>query len=382
VRIIHVIARLNVGGAALSVLELAAGQRALGHDVLVVAGTIPPGEASMEGLAGELGVPYLRAPALTRELSPRRDLHAAALIRRLLRERRPDVLHTHTSKAGATGRIAALVAGKARPAGVVHTFHGHVLSGYFDSRRERVFRLVERALAHATDQVIAVSDQVRNDLLRLHVVPREKITVISYGFDLDRRVAGAAASRSAKRAVLGAGDDDLVIGWAGRLSKIKRPLDLVRTTAQVPGSLLVLAGDGELRPDVEALASSLGIAERVRLLGYIDDLGDWYGAFDAFLLTSANEGAPVVAIEALAAGTPVVATDAGGTRSVVDDGESGYLAAIGDVDTLAGRLRELHGDAALRRRLGATGATRMRERFSTTRMVDETEAVYLRILRR
>lgn len=379
-RIVHVIARLNLGGAALSVLELAAGQQERGHDVLVIAGTIPPGEASMEGVADELQVPYLRAPALTRELSPRDDLRATALLRRLVRERRPDVLHTHTSKAGATGRVAALVSWPSRPRAVVHTFHGHVLSGYFDDRRERAFRLIERGLALVTDRIIAVSEQVRDDLLRFHVARPEKITVIHYGFDLDRRVAAAVSSREAKRLVAGAAANDFVIGWAGRLSEIKRPLDLVRTAAQVPGSILVLAGDGELRPDVERLAAELGLAERIRLLGYIEDLGDWYGAFDTFLLTSANEGAPVVAIEALAAGTPVVATDAGGTRTVVDDGASGYLAPIGDVEALAGRLRELRDDADLRRRLGETGAVRMRERFSVGRMVDETEAVYAEIL--
>jgi glycosyltransferase involved in cell wall biosynthesis len=379
--IVHAIARLNLGGAALSVLELAAGQQERGHEVLVVAGTIPPGEASMESVATDLGVPYLRMPALTRDLSPRDDVRATAGLRRLLRERRPDVLHTHTSKAGATGRIAALASWPARPDAVVHTFHGHVLSGYFEGRRERAFRLIERGLAHATDRIIAVSEQVRDDLLRFRVARPEKIDVVHYGFDLDRRVADAARSRDPKRRLLGAGDHDFVIGWAGRLSEIKRPLDLVRVAANVPQSLLVLAGDGELRPQVERLAAELGLRDRVRLLGYIEDLGAWYGAFDAFLLTSANEGAPVVAVEALAAGLPVVATRAGGTVTVVDDTETGYLAAIGDVDELARHLRELRDDPELRRRLGGTGATRVRERFATARMVDETEAVYLRALR-
>jgi glycosyltransferase involved in cell wall biosynthesis len=379
-KIVHAIARLNLGGAALSVLELAAGQRERGHDVLVVAGTIPPGEASMESVASDLGVPYLRLPALTRELSARDDLRATAALRRLLRERRPEVLHTHTSKAGATGRIAALASWPARPAAVVHTFHGHVLSGYFGGGRERTFRLIERGLAHATDRIIAVSEQVRDDLLRFRVAPPGKIEVVHYGFDLDRRVADAARSRDQKRALLALGDHDFVIGWAGRLSEIKRPLDLVRVAANVPQSFLVLAGDGELRPQVERLAAELGLEGRVRLLGYIEDLGAWYGAFDAFLLTSANEGAPVVAIEALAAGLPVVATFAGGTATVVDDAESGYLASIGDVDELARRLRELRDDPELRRRLGETGSLRMRERFSTGRMVDETEAVYRKAL--
>jgi glycosyltransferase involved in cell wall biosynthesis len=379
VKIVHVIARLNVGGAALSVLELAAGQQADGHDVLVVAGAIPPGEASMEGVAEELGVPNLHLPELTRELSARSDAAAIWRLRSLLGRRRPDVLHTHTSKAGATGRLAALLAGSPRPVRV-HTFHGHVLSGYFDPRRERAFRLVERGLAHATDGIVAVSEQVRDDLLRFGVAPAAKITVVQYGFALDRRVAPATAARASKRAELGAGERDFVIGWAGRLAEIKRPADLVRVAAQVPASLLVLAGDGDLRGEVERLAVEQGIRDRVRILGYVEDMGAWYGAFDAFLLTSANEGAPVVAIEALAAGIPVVATDAGGTKNVVDDGESGFLTAIGDIDALAERLRRLECNPELRARLGTNGAERMRERFSTRRMVDEVAALYDRLL--
>ena len=370
------IARLNVGGAALSVLELAAGQQRRGHDVLVVAGRIPSGEASMEHVAEELRVPYRFLPALQREVSAGTDVAAIRALRRLLREDTPDVLHTHTAKAGATGRVAALLAGSARPRVIVHTFHGHVLSGYFGSVRQRVFRLLERGLAHASGRLIAVSEEVRDDLVSLHVAPREKIAVVPYGFDLDARVRDDAATRARKRGELDASDDAFVIGWAGRLTAIKQPLDLVRAAAAVDDSLLVLAGDGELRDDVVALADELGVRDRVRLLGYVDDMGDWYAAFDAFLLTSLNEGAPVVAIEAQAAGVPVVATDAGGTRTVVADGETGFVAPIGAVDVLADRLRALRDDLALRRRLGETGRKRMRETFSVERMVGDVERVY------
>jgi len=292
------------------------------------------------------------------------------------------VLHTHTAKAGSTGRLAALASVPARPRAVVHTFHGHVLSGYFGDRRERLFRVIERGLALSTDRIVAVSEQVRDDIVRFHVAPPEKVAVVHYGFDLDARVGAAAAARAGRRAELTIGDEDFVIGWAGRMSEIKRPLDLVRTAARVPGSVLVLAGDGELRPDVERLAAELGVTERVRLLGYVDQIGSWYGAFDVFLLTSANEGAPVVAIEALAAGLPVVATDAGGTRTVVDEGETGFLAAIGDIETLVARLVELRDDPQRRAAFGATGAARMRERFSTARMVEQTNDVYEQILAR
>jgi len=361
-RIVHAIARLNVGGAALSVLELAAAQGRRGHDVVVVAGRIPPGEASMEYLADELGVEYVHLASLQRELSAGTDLATIRAVRRRLRRTPADVLHTHTAKAGATGRIAALLAGRKRPRAVVHTFHGHVLAGYFSPARERLYRTTERALALAADKLIAVSDEVRDDLVRMHIAPERKIAVVPYGFDLDARVRSDAETR--------------------RLTEIKRPLDLVRAAARVEQSTLVLAGDGELRAEVERLARELGIADRVTLLGYVPDVGDWYAAFDAFLLTSANEGAPVVAIEAQAAGVPVVATDAGGTRTVVDDGETGFVVPVGDVDALVARLHELQDDPGLRARLGAAGAERMRSRFSTERMTDDVERVYDGILGR
>jgi glycosyltransferase involved in cell wall biosynthesis len=382
VKVIHVIARLNVGGAALSVLELAAEQQRRGADVIVVAGAVPPGEASMEDVADELELDYRHLPTLQRELSVTADSRTVLALRRLLAEEHPDVLHTHTAKAGSTGRIAAILARQARPGAVVHTYHGHVLSGYFDARRERVYRTVERGLARATDALIAVSAEVRDDLVRLHVAPPEKFAVIPYGFDLDRRIHNTPETRAAKRAVVGAGPDDFVIGWAGRLTAIKRPVDLAAVVARIPDARLVLAGDGELRAELESAVRTLELRNRVTLLGYVPDLGSWYGAFDAFLLTSANEGTPVVAIEALAAGVPVVATDAGGTRTVVDAGETGLVAPVGDIESLAASLRLLRDDAELRRRMGSTGAGRMRDRFSTKRMVDDTDALYERLLSR
>jgi glycosyltransferase involved in cell wall biosynthesis len=276
--------------------------------------------------------------------------------------------------------VAALTAGRARPGAVVHTFHGHVLSGYFNPSRERAFRVLERMLAWSTDALVAVSDEVRDDLVRMHIAPASKFVVIPYGFDLDARVSGPLANRARVRGELGIADSAFVIGWAGRLTSIKRPLDLIRVVAGVQDAVLVLVGDGEDRAAAESLARGLGISDRVRFLGYRDDLGVLYAAFDVFLLTSANEGAPVVVIEALAAGVPVVATDAGGTTSVVDAGETGLLAPVGAVEELRANVERLRQDDALRTSLGELGARRMRERFSVERMVDDTERLYARIL--
>ena len=383
--IVHVIARLNVGGAALHVLQLAREQSRRGHAVIVVAGTLAAGEESMEYVADELGVEVLKLPLLQREISIRADPAAILALRRLIRERRPDVLHTHTAKAGATGRLAALAAGRARPRAIVHTYHGHVLSGYFSRRWEHLFRLIERVLAHGAGTLVAVSGEVRDDLVRFKVAPAHRFAVVPYGFELPPWSAADDEARRRRRAEVGADEGQFVVGWAGRLTAIKRPLDLVRTLRALVDegvdALLVLVGDGEDRPVTEALAAELGVADRCRFVGFQKSIRDWYTAFDALLLTSANEGTPVVAIEALAAGRPVVATDAGGTGTVVADGETGFLQAIGDTDALAGRLAVLAGDPELRRRMGNAGAEDMRTRFTVDRMADEIEGVYRRLLR-
>ena len=385
-RIVHVIARLNVGGAALHVLQLAAEQRRRGHHVLVVAGTLAPGEESMEYLVEELDVPLRRLPALQRELSPPGDARAVRELIAIIRAERPDVLHTHTAKAGGTGRVAALLTRGARPDVVVHTYHGHVLRGYFGRGKETFYRTLERVLAHATDRLIAVSEEVCDDLVSLGVAPRSKFVVIPYGFDLSARTNGTEADRARIRADLGADETTFVVGWVGRLTAIKRPLDLVRVLAALVAegtdARLCIVGDGPEREAVEALAASLGVADRLHVAGYRERLGEWYAAFDAFCLTSANEGTPVAAIEALAAGRPVVATRVGGTPAVVEEGLSGYLADEGDVATLAARLAGLAADPAVRARMAADGAARMHELYGEERMVDDIDALYRSLLAR
>ena len=310
-RVLHVIARLNVGGAALHVAQLAAEQARRGHHVLVVAGTIPEGEESMEYLVDELSLPFRKLPALQRDLSLRADAATIRELRRIIRAERPDVLHTHTAKAGAAGRIAALLSGRARPRAVVHTYHGHVLAGYFSPRKTAVFRRIERALAKRSSALVAVSAQVRDDLVSMRIAPTSRFAVIPYGFDLSGRVDPSGALRDRVRTEIGAGGS-FVVGWVGRLTAIKQPLLLVRTLGALVeegvDALLCVVGDGPDWAETEVLARELGLADRCRFVGYQKELAGWYAAFDAFCLTSANEGTPVAAIEALAAGRPVVST--------------------------------------------------------------------------
>src|ERR671924_476480 len=209
-----------MGGPALHVAYLTAGLRERGYDTTLVAGTLARGEDSMAFVADGLDVDVVRIDELGREISPLRDLIATLRLARLIRRERPDILHTHTAKAGTVGRVAALLAGRRRPPIVVHTFHGHVLRGYFGPVRTLFFRLLERWLAGRSTVLIAVSPQVRDDLVALGVAPAERFAVIRLGIELDERVRPGEDGRAETRRYLGVPDDRFVIGWVGRMTAV------------------------------------------------------------------------------------------------------------------------------------------------------------------
>ncbi len=375
-----------MGGPALHVAYLSAGLRDRGYDTTLVAGSLALGEESMAGVAEGLGVPILTIPELHREISPLRDLRAVYHLADLIREVRPHILHTHTAKAGTIGRLAARLLGDAGPPIVVHTFHGHVLRGYFDPVRSTAFRLLERWLARQSTALIAVSPEVRDDLVSLGVAPAERFEVVRLGIELDQRVGenGFEAARTETRRALGIPDDRFVVGWIGRMTAVKRTGDVLqavrRLREQGVDAVLCMVGDGPDRDSVEARAHELGIVRDSLFLGYQDEVADYYAAFDALILPSANEGTPVSAIEALAAGRPVVATRVGGVPDVVRDGVDGFLVEPGDVDGMAERLSQLAADAPLRHRMGEAGRASVHERYSVERLLDDVDRLYRRLL--
>jgi glycosyltransferase involved in cell wall biosynthesis len=381
IRVLRLIARLNVGGPALHVSYLTAELDKIGYETLLVAGKIAEGEGSMEYAARERGIDPVYVPSLQREISPIVDAAAVAKVLGLIREFRPDILHTHTAKAGTVGRTAAMLAGKARPPVVVHTFHGHVLRGYFGPTKTEAFRRLERRLARASDALIAVSPEVRDDLVRMRIAPASKIAVIRLGLDLDSRVSAPSGAGSELRAALDIPADAFVVGWLGRMTEIKRADDLLRAFAAIPDeSHLVLVGDGPLRSALEQLAAELGIGARVHFAGFRDDVGAVYAACDVIALTSSNEGTPVTVIEALAAGVPVVSTNVGGVADIVDDGRTGLLAPPADVDGIASQLRRLAADPEERTRMGQSGRASVIDRYSIPRLVREVDTLYRELL--
>jgi glycosyltransferase involved in cell wall biosynthesis len=374
-----------MGGPALHVAYLSDGLRDRGYDTTLVAGSLALGEESMAVVAERLGVPIVTIPELHREISPLLDLRAAYRLADLIREVRPQILHTHTAKAGTIGRLAARLLGGAGPPIVVHTFHGHVLRGYFDPVRSTAFRLLERWLARRTTALIAVSPEVRDDLVSLGVAPREKFTVVRLGIELDERVGtDSDGPRADTRRALGIPADRFVVGWIGRMTGVKRTDDVLLAVRALRergvDTVLCMVGDGPDRDAVERRAHQLGIVRDSLFLGYQEEVASYYAAFDALILPSANEGTPVSAIEALAGGRPVVATRVGGVPDVVRDGIDGFLVEPGDVDAMAERLSALAADPPLRHRMGEAGRASVHERYSVERLLDDVDALYRRLL--
>ncbi len=384
VKVLRVIARLNMGGPALHVAYLSEGLAARGYVTTLVAGTLARGEDSMAFVAERHGIEIVRLDELHREVSPLRDVVAAFRLAKLIRRERPQILHTHTAKAGAVGRVAALLAGRARPPIVVHTFHGHVLRGYFGPLRTSFFRLLEKALARVSTRLIAVSPEVRDDLVALGVAPADKFSVVRLGIELGERVVDDEALRAETRRVMGIAPQRFVVGWIGRMTAVKNTDLLLRTFAALRArgvdAVLCLVGDGPDRDELERRAHELGLMRDCLFLGYQEEIGRFLAAFDALLLTSVNEGTPVTTIEALAASRPVVSTRVGGVPDVVEEGVDGFLAEPDDAEGLADALARLAADPELRARMGAAGRERALRRYAVERLVSDVDDLYRSLL--
>jgi glycosyltransferase involved in cell wall biosynthesis len=390
VKILRVIARLNVGGPARHVVLLDRGLRARGHDTRLVYGSLGPFEASLEHLAVESGLPTTQIRELGRRISPIGDLRAFARLLRLVFSEAPDVIHTHTAKAGTLGRIAACLFNatrrRRRRCLVVHTFHGHVLAGYFGPATNVAVRLAERTLARITDRVVTLSPAQRDDIVtRFGIADAARTTVVPLGLDLDHLARLDPAAPHLRRQ-LGISERALVIGYVGRFVAIKDLATLVHAFARVarkrPDAVLLLVGDGPVRPEIESLVASLGLQKHVHVPGWIEDLAPLYATMDICALSSLNEGTPVALIEAMAAAKPVVATRVGGVADVVEDERTGLLASPGDPDALANRIVRLADDSAERARMGAAGRQAVVGRFSTARLVDDIDRLYAEALAR
>jgi glycosyltransferase involved in cell wall biosynthesis len=379
-KILHIIARLCVSGAVIHVVDLSAGFDPLGFESQVVAGRENPGEGSLLDYALSQGVQPIFIPEMAAEFSIKpQDLQALIKLYRLIREQKPHIVNTHTAKAGFLGRIAAYMA---RVPVVIHTYHGHVLHGYYGQVKNDVLRRMERALGHLTNCIIAVDPQVKRDLVGYRVAPPEKIVVIPYGLHLEPYLA-CDRHRGEFRRELRLPIEAKLVGIVGRIFPIKNHrlfLDAATLVAQrEPRTRFAIVGDGILRPEMENHAHRTGIADKIVFTGWRQDLPRVYADLDLLAVTSNNEGTPFSAIEAMAAGCPVVATQVGGLPDLICEGQTGYLVPPGDAHAVAeAMLRLLHASETARR-MGKAARARVKDCYAIQRLIRDTEQLYLKL---
>ncbi|MCL4722018.1 MAG: glycosyltransferase [Gammaproteobacteria bacterium] len=380
-RVAHVITRLIVGGAQENTLASVLGLRGqAGLEVELLAGPTTGPEGSLEGRAREVPGLLTVVPSLVRAIHPWHDARAYLALRRHFHVRRPDLVHTHSGKAGILGRWAAHAAGVPL---IVHTIHGPSFGPFQGALPNAVYRTAERWAGRMTTHFVVVAHAMRDQYLAAGIGRAEQYTRIWSGFPLEAYLT--ARPDPGFRARLGLGPEDVVVGKMARLFRLKGHDDLLavapRLWAVRPNLKLLLVGDGEWRPRFEARVAASGWSGRVVFAGLVppEAVPQYVGAMDVLVHLSRREGLARALPQALAAGKPVVAYDCDGAREVCLEGETGFLVRPGDLATLTQRLVALADDAVLRRRLGERGRALVAEAFPVERMVADLAALYRRL---
>jgi glycosyltransferase involved in cell wall biosynthesis len=369
VKVMQVIARMNVGGPAVLVADLIRNLDSQKFSTVLVTGYCDENESDyLDEVAGD--VIAIRIPGLGRSVSPLKDLGAFLLLMKEIKIFKPDVIHTHTAKAGVLGRLAGLIA---RPqARRVHTFHGHLLHGYFSSSKTRLVILLERILGVITYRFVAIGNVVKNDLVRARISQDSKFEVIYPGLqELDKY------PQSEAQCALGLDPSKKYLVFVGRLTTIKRPdrlIDLARfLNENHPDSWLLIAGAGELLETLSAQVENELLP--VTFLGWRKDIGTILSASDIAVLCSDNEGVPLTLIQASQAGLPIVSTDVGSVSDIVVNGTTGLLTEVSSKGLIKG-VSMLLNDPGLGKRFGKAGQERAKEFFSSQAMLEHHQRLY------
>jgi glycosyltransferase involved in cell wall biosynthesis len=383
--VLQVISRLNIGGAAIQVISLTQQLNDRGYETTLIRGTEDPSEGRMDYLTDQLGVHPLYVKSLRRNVGWH-DVRALAALFTIIARERPDIVHTHAAKAGTLGRLAARAAPGRANRVLVHTFHGHSLSRYFPWSIARVFLAIERYLARRTTCLVAVSEEVRDDLVTMKVADPERFEVIRCGFDFSPFIVSEPERelrRERLRAELGVPSHAQLVTLVARLVPIKRVDRFLRVAdalLEQTDTYFLIVGDGELRAALQTSPEARELAKRLIWAGFRRDIADVCFASDVVVLTSDNEGTPISLIEALAAGTPVASTDVGGVRAVVINGETGVTSQAHDEDALVHGVRRLLEDKDLARRIAQRGREHVLASFGASRLGDDIDLLYRRLL--
>lgn len=415
-KIVRIIARLNVGGPARHVVWLSAGLLSAGCETVLVAGVVPPGEDDMSYFAAERGVEPVIIPQMSREISPK-DAVTVWKLFQLFRRERPDIVHTHTAKAGTVGRVAgflyrwltpATLLGRPRRCRFVHTYHGHIFHSYYGHLKTRLFLLIEKVLARlVTDRIIVISPQQFREIHEEFGVGRaHQFKVIPLGLDTSA-FTDWERRKETLRAELGAGPNDILVGIVGRLTEVKNHALFLEMAArfkekadaqeELRGRVrFIIIGDGNLREKLEAQARALFSVDEIKFLGMRSDPENFYPALDVVALTSLNEGTPLTLIEAMANARPLIATEVGGVVDLLGDSvagpdissdnedevtgfricEHGMGVRPNDAEAFAAGLARLVMDEDLRRAMGGRGRRFVEQYYSKERLLKDVANLY------
>lgn len=396
-KVLYLIARLNIGGPAVQVVSLARELCETRFQAFLACGIPGEGEGDMGYFADANGVSPHYIPELGRKISMFDDFKAWIAILALIHRTAPDIVHTHTAKAGTLGRLAVFVINAFRPGRkkikVIHTFHGHTFHSYFGSLKTTVFRIIEKVLAAGTDRVVVISPRQKHDICRTYAIaPRSRVRVLPLGFDLDpfARVKKTVAHMAPDS------PSAFVVGWVGRLTAVKNPRMLLEAADHIGAMGLkgdntftfTVVGDGELRGQLMRETRRMQMVESIQFTGWLKEMPRVYASLDVLLLTSLNEGTPVAIIEAMASGVPVIATDVGGVADLMGKPvkghehhrfrvtEYGILVDSGDAEAMAQAVVFVrdHMDDFVRKSRAAQKA--VLSRYSIQRAVRDTAALY------
>jgi len=394
IRVLRILNRFNLGGPTYNAAYLT---RYLPSEfeTLLVGGKNDPSEKNSEFIPNQLGIKPVILHQMRRKISLNDDLVAYQEIRKIVQEYKPHIVHTHASKAGALGRMAASTL---KVPIILHTFHGHVFDAYFSHLKANFYKNIERRLAGISTGIIAISEAQKNDLSnKYRICPEEKIRVIPLGFDLSRFRENQQEKRLAFRAKYGIAENEIAIGIVGRLVPIKNhdlfleAMDIVRKRSNNKIRFFIV-GDGESRTHIEQKARQLQIEYSdwpneqkntfLTFTGWITEMDQVNAGLDIIALTSLNEGTPVSLIEAQAAGRPIVSTNVGGIGNVVIPGKTALLCKSHSPTDFAENLLQLTEDELLRKELGKEGWMHVHEKFHYQRLVDDMAGYYHELLRK
>lgn len=402
IKILRLIARLNVGGPSIHVHLLTTGLDSKRFETLLVTGMISDMEGDMAYLFQDSSHQPYQLSEMQRDIRIPMDIRVIHRIFQLIRRFQPNIVHTHTAKAGFTARITALLYNLffGKNIKIVHTFHGHVFDGYFSGAKSWAFVQIERLLARMTDVIIAISETQRNDLaIKYHVAPLEKIRQIELGFDL-KPFLSCAALKGCFRKKLGVGDETILVGIIGRLVPIKNHemffkavLHFLKANPQIDIKFVVV-GDGECRQQLEAYCKEKELTRHVVFWGWIQNVSLVYADLDILALTSLNEGTPVSIIEAMAASVPVIATRVGGIQDLMGKPvvstlekcgvtvcERGILSPNNDPEGFSMGLRYLaREDSTARQARTERARTYVVNRFAKERLLEDVESLYSQLM--